>query len=467
MRNDPDAVRGIRVPGDPGPANFPRPSCPVVSGGAGGSLDSLLPWIKLVATGVPGCRSSRIGYRRERPHTAARIKCRPRSAGDMVAHERPDVCRRRRWLGRRHGGGGDPGTGRGRAAPDRRRAGPSVRAAAAVQGLPGRGTRPPRNCGVHEPEWYPAHGVELLLGTRVTGIDRQSGAVELSDDSPDRLRPTAAGDRERPAPAAGAGQPSWTGCTTCAGSATPTESGPRSGAGGPLVVVGGGWIGLEVAAVARQAGLDVTVVEPLDQPLLRVLGAQVGGQVRRAAPGPRRGRADRCGGDGHPRRGGRSRRSGSTDGTLVPAAAVVIGVGIRPLTSWPRRRADGGRRYRRRRHAADVGSERSGRPETSPARRTTGPGGGCGSSTSPTPPIRASLAGRLMAGADERWAKPPYFWTDQYDLGDGIPRLGRPAGVHRGAPGRPGGGHLVRLLAGRDAPSRPGCTSTAGTTPTS
>jgi 3-phenylpropionate/trans-cinnamate dioxygenase ferredoxin reductase subunit len=50
--------------------------------------------------------------------------------------------------------------------------------------------------------------------------------------------------------------------------------------GGSVVVVGAGWIGAEVAASARQRGLDVTVVEPTAVPLERVLGAELGAVYR-------------------------------------------------------------------------------------------------------------------------------------------------------------------------------------------
>ncbi|MGA8988337.1 NAD(P)/FAD-dependent oxidoreductase, partial [Aeromicrobium sp.] len=45
--------------------------------------------------------------------------------------------------------------------------------------------------------------------------------------------------------------------------------------GRQIAIIGGGWIGLEVAAAARSAGSDVTVVESLDLPLVRVLGPEV------------------------------------------------------------------------------------------------------------------------------------------------------------------------------------------------
>ena len=47
-----------------------------------------------------------------------------------------------------------------------------------------------------------------------------------------------------------------------------------------MVVVGAGWIGAEVAASARERGLEVTVLDPLTVPLERVLGAGVGAIYR-------------------------------------------------------------------------------------------------------------------------------------------------------------------------------------------
>src|SRR5215218_5782208 len=54
----------------------------------------------------------------------------------------------------------------------------------------------------------------------------------------------------------------------------------RLDAGGRLVVVGAGWIGCEVAASARQRGMEVTVIEPQSVPLERVLGPELGAFYR-------------------------------------------------------------------------------------------------------------------------------------------------------------------------------------------
>jgi 3-phenylpropionate/trans-cinnamate dioxygenase ferredoxin reductase subunit len=98
-------------------------------------------------------------------------------------------------------------------------------------------------------------------------------------------------------------------------------------AGGPLAIVGAGWIGLEVAAAARAAGVDVTVVESAELPLLRVLGPSVAGVFA----------------DLHRARGVDLRLGSGVaeilddavvlaDGDRVPAATVLLGVGVTPVT---------------------------------------------------------------------------------------------------------------------------------------
>lgn len=104
-------------------------------------------------------------------------------------------------------------------------------------------------------------------------------------------------------------------------------------AGGRVVVVGGGFIGAEVAASARQRGLDVTVLEALPVPLARVLGPEIGRVC--AALHLDHGVALRCGVavaavEGDSRVG----RVTLTDGTKVEADTVVIGVGVTPATGW-------------------------------------------------------------------------------------------------------------------------------------
>ncbi|MCG8371571.1 MAG: FAD-dependent oxidoreductase [Proteobacteria bacterium] len=96
-----------------------------------------------------------------------------------------------------------------------------------------------------------------------------------------------------------------------------------------LVIVGAGYIGLEVAAVARQAGLDVTVVEMADRVMSRVVSPEISDfyQIEHTNRGVRlRLSTGVAGLNG----GKRVRSVVTTEGEEIPADLVVIGVGIVP-----------------------------------------------------------------------------------------------------------------------------------------
>ncbi len=105
------------------------------------------------------------------------------------------------------------------------------------------------------------------------------------------------------------------------------QSGPR------VVVIGGGFIGAEVAASCRSLGLDVTVIEKSSGPMLSALGSEMA----------------RCWAQLHRARGvhlhvdvgvdsfiGNARVEGVrlTDGSQLPADLVVVGLGVTPATDW-------------------------------------------------------------------------------------------------------------------------------------
>ena len=100
-----------------------------------------------------------------------------------------------------------------------------------------------------------------------------------------------------------------------------------------VVVVGAGFIGAEVAATARTRGLDVTVVEALSAPLIRVLGPAMGevcAAVHRDHGVDLRTGVGVEGFDG----AGRVERVRLTDGSAVDASVVVVGIGVAPNTEW-------------------------------------------------------------------------------------------------------------------------------------
>ena len=99
---------------------------------------------------------------------------------------------------------------------------------------------------------------------------------------------------------------------------------------GRIVIIGGGWIGLEVAAAARTAGVEVTVVEMQDQPLLGVLGPEV---ARVFADLHREHGVDLrlgVGVDGIDAQADGASVVRLADGAALPADLVVVGIGAQP-----------------------------------------------------------------------------------------------------------------------------------------
>jgi 3-phenylpropionate/trans-cinnamate dioxygenase ferredoxin reductase component len=126
---------------------------------------------------------------------------------------------------------------------------------------------------VHDPDWYDDNDVDLRLGTAVTSIDTGAHVVRTADgqQSYDKLLLATGASPRHLAMADDSGAPVAY-LRTIEDSQRLKES---FGEGRSVVVIGGGWIGLEVTAAAREAGSSVTVLESLDLPLLRVLGPEV------------------------------------------------------------------------------------------------------------------------------------------------------------------------------------------------
>ncbi|MCU1502704.1 MAG: ferredoxin reductase [Ilumatobacteraceae bacterium] len=101
-----------------------------------------------------------------------------------------------------------------------------------------------------------------------------------------------------------------------------------------VVVIGAGFIGLEVAATARTRGCQVVVLEGAPAPMIRGLGAAMGTAV--AAVHERHGVDVRCGVQVAAIETGASGVRGVSlvDGTLVRADVVLVGVGVAPVTEW-------------------------------------------------------------------------------------------------------------------------------------
>jgi 3-phenylpropionate/trans-cinnamate dioxygenase ferredoxin reductase subunit len=177
---------------------------------------------------------------------------------------------------------------------------------------------------VHPESWYAEHNVDLRLRTHVSAIHPAEHEVELADGRrlPYGALLLATGAEPRRPPIPGAET-----ALTLRRRADADAIRARFGEGRRLVIIGGGWIGLEVAAAARGAGTDVTVLEATALPLLGVLGPEMAHVFAHLH-----------------REHGVDLRLGVTvdaitptgvrlaDGTEIPADAVVLGVGVRPRT---------------------------------------------------------------------------------------------------------------------------------------
>ena len=142
-----------------------------------------------------------------------------------------------------------------------------------------RDEQPRDKARVHEEGFYEQHDIELLTGVTVTAIEPANKRV-LADGGKefgyDRLL-IATGAEPRKLDIAGAGLAGVHYLRTLPDCDVLRE---RLEAGGKVVVIGAGWIGMEFAASARQRGLEVTVIEPAAVPLERALGNELGGFYR-------------------------------------------------------------------------------------------------------------------------------------------------------------------------------------------
>jgi 3-phenylpropionate/trans-cinnamate dioxygenase ferredoxin reductase subunit len=181
--------------------------------------------------------------------------------------------------------------------------------------------------------WYAEHDVELRIGTTVTSVDAGAHEVVASDGSRtayDKLvLATGASPRRSDLPGADLGGVLY---LRTVEDAERLREAFRKDA--DVVIVGGGWIGLEAASAAREAGATVTVLEMAEQPLLAVLGPTLGRSFaelhREHGVDLRTGvtvAAIEPAADRH-RVGGV--RLG--DGTVIPADVVLVGIGAIPNT---------------------------------------------------------------------------------------------------------------------------------------
>jgi 3-phenylpropionate/trans-cinnamate dioxygenase ferredoxin reductase component len=263
-----------------------------------------------------------------------------------------------------------------------------------------------------DPGWYEQHAVELRTSTSVDSVDPGDRAVVIDGERIDYdalLLATGAEPRRLAVP--GADLEGVHVLRTFDDSDVLRAVLDR---GGRLVVVGAGWIGCEVAASARQRGMEVAVIEPQSVPLERVLGPKLGAFYRDVHA--EHGVVLRLGTGVEAIEGaGRVERVRASDGTTLDADAVVIGVGVAPRTAL----AEG---------VFDVDDGIL----VDAALRTSADGVfAAGDVANHDHPILGRLrvehwanaleqgpaAARAMLGQNVTYDRVPYFFSDQYDVG--------------------------------------------------
>jgi NADPH-dependent 2,4-dienoyl-CoA reductase/sulfur reductase-like enzyme len=288
------------------------------------------------------------------------------------------------------------------------------------------GKAEPSSVFVHEAGWYADNSVDLRLGTRVTSIDRAARQVHLEDGSmvgyAKLLLATGSSPRRLPVPGADLEGVLYL--------RTLGDSQALSAAFQPgvrVVIAGAGWIGLETAAAARQAGCEVTIIEPEPAPLHRWIGPELGEVFARL----HRSHGVRLMlGEGVSELRGEDdvvRQVVTSAGTEVPADVVVVGIGATPNVGL----------------AADAGLEVSNGVVVDESLRSSDPdiyaAGDVANAFNPLLGRRIRVehwanalnggpaAARSMLGQHVSYDRVPYFFSDQYDLGmetAGVPEPG-------------------------------------------
>ena len=269
---------------------------------------------------------------------------------------------------------------------------------------------------VHPAEWYRDRNIELRLDTEVVAVRAGTHEIELADG--ERLGygalvlATGSEPRRLPLPGADAAGVhvlrTREDCEAIRG---------LFGSERRLVVIGAGWIGLEVAAAARAHDTAVTILEAAELPLLAVLGREMGAVF-----------ADLHRDHGVDLRlgasiaeisvsGGRADGVVLADGTRIDADAVIMGVGVRPRLEL----------------ASSAGLEVADGVLVDAALRSSDPDiyavGDIAAHDHPVLGRRirvehwatalnqpATVAATILGG-DEPYQNLPYFFSDQYDLG--------------------------------------------------
>ena len=287
-----------------------------------------------------------------------------------------------------------------------------------------KGKAEPQHTHLMPADQFEALDLDFRPSTRVTAIDPKHHEVELADGERiayDKLI-LATGGAARTLPMPGGDLDGVLTLRTLDDAARLKE---RLTEGARVVVVGGGWIGLEVAATAREAGADVVVVEAMPRLCQRSVPEVISDYLLRLHEG--HGVEVRLGsGVQQIAREGDGLRVELTDGTWLDADTVVAGIGLTPHTEL----------------AEAAGLELDGGVVVGPDTRTSDPdifaAGDVAVAENPWVGRRIRLeswqnaqdqgvaAAKAALGQDVRHEPLPWFWSDQYDVNLQLYGLSKP-----------------------------------------
>ena len=260
--------------------------------------------------------------------------------------------------------------------------------------------------------FYAENDIDLRLSETVTAIDREASEVILGEARVpyDHLVLTT-GSTPRRLPAAIGGD--LDGVFVVRDLKDVDTMAPGFEAGKRVLIVGGGYIGLEAAAVAANKGLNVVLVEMADRILQRVAARETSDFFRALHQGHG---VDIREGVGLERLTGKSRVSGAylTDGTGIEVDFVIVGVGIMPATAL----------------AEEAGIEIDNGIKVNEQGQTSDPkiwaAGDCASFPHQGVRIRlesvpnaidmAECVAENIMGASKTYVPQPWFWSDQFDV---------------------------------------------------
>ena len=260
--------------------------------------------------------------------------------------------------------------------------------------------------------FYDELDIQLRLNARVDAIDAQARTVAIGGDvlAYDDLVLTTGSEPNRLPAAIGGG---LDGVHVVRDLADVDGMAPRFVKGAKVLIVGGGYIGLEAASVAAKLGLQVTLVEMSDRILQRVAAPETSDFFRALHKGHG---VDIREGVGLETLLGEGSVSGArlSDGSELDVDFVIVGVGIRPATGLAEAAGvvlENGIKVDAQGRTSVSGIWAAGDCSSFPYR-----GGRIRLESVPNAIDQAEVVAENIMGAGKEYVAKPWFWSDQYDV---------------------------------------------------